>query len=48
MTDTARAELSRRLDKYAAMASGAKCDGKAIIEKQRWFEFSSPLQTVRI
>lgn len=48
MTDTARAELSRRLDKYAAIASGAKCDGKSITEKQRWFEFSSPLQTVRI
>ena len=48
LTDDARKELSRRLDKYAAMCSGAKCDGRTITEKQRWFEFSSPLQTVRI
>jgi len=48
LTDDARKELAKRLDKYAAMASGAKCDGRTITEKQRWFEFSSPLQTVRI
>jgi hypothetical protein len=39
---------SKNYSPPSQMASGAKCDGKAIIEKQRWFEFSSPLQTVRI
>jgi len=48
LTDDARKELAKRLDKFAAISSGAKCDGGTITEKQRWFEFSSPLQTVRI
>jgi len=40
LTDTARAELSRRLDKYAAMCSGAKCDGSLMTDPQRWAESS--------
>lgn len=47
LTDDTRRELARRLDKYAAVCSGAKRDG-AITEKQRWFEFSSTLQSVRL
>ena len=40
LTDDARAELSRRLDKYAAIASGAKCDGSLMTDPQRWTESS--------
>ena len=40
LTDTARAELSRRLDKFAAMCSGAKCDGSLMTDPQRWTESS--------
>lgn len=40
ITDTARAALSRRLDKYAAIASGAKCDGSLMTDPQRWTESS--------
>lgn len=40
LTDTARAELSRRLDKFAAIASGAKCDGSLMTDPQRWTESS--------
>jgi hypothetical protein len=40
LTPAARAELSRRLDKYAAMASGAKCDGSLMTDPQRWTESS--------
>jgi hypothetical protein len=40
LTDTARAELSRRLDKFAAISSGAKCDGSLMTDPQRWAESS--------
>jgi hypothetical protein len=40
LTDTARAELSRRLDKFAAISSGAKCDGSLMTDPQRWTESS--------
>jgi hypothetical protein len=40
LTDDARKELSRRLDKYAAISSGAKCDGSLMTDPQRWTESS--------
>jgi hypothetical protein len=40
LTDTARAELSRRLNKFAAISSGAKCDGSLMTDPQRWTESS--------
>lgn len=40
LTDTARAELSRRLNKFAAISSGAKCDGSLMTDPQRWAESS--------
>ena len=40
LTDTDRAELSRRLDKFAAISSGAKCDGSLMTDPQRWTESS--------
>lgn len=40
LTDDARKELAKRLDKYAAIASGAKCDGSLMTDPQRWAESS--------
>lgn len=48
LTDTARAELSRRLDKYAAMCSGAKCDGSIMTEPVGRFYDSRPITSTRI
>lgn len=40
ITDDARKELAKRLDKYAAISSGAKCDGSLMTDPQRWAESS--------
>mgnify|MGYP001266242997 CR=1 FL=1 len=40
LTDDARKELAKRLDKYAAISSGAKCDGSLMTDPQRWTESS--------
>ena len=40
ITDDARKELAKRLDKYAAISSGAKCDGSLMTDPQRWTESS--------
>ena len=40
ITDDARKELAKRLDKYAAISSGAKCDGSLMTDPQRWSESS--------
>lgn len=47
LSEETRIELARRLDKYAAMVSGAKCDGSMMTDAQRWIEFT-PIKTVRI
>lgn len=40
LTDDARKELAKRLDKFAAISSGAKCDGSLMTDPQRWTESS--------
>ena len=40
LTGDARKELAKRLDKYAAISSGAKCDGSLMTDPQRWTESS--------
>lgn len=40
LTDDARKELAKRLNKFAAISSGAKCDGSLMTDPQRWTESS--------
>ena len=48
LSDANRIELAKRLDKYAAMVSGAKCDGSLMTEPNKAFEKSSPIMRVRL
>lgn len=48
LPDDTRRELARRLDKYAALCSGAKCDGSIMTEPLSRFYGGSPIKATRI
>ena len=48
LPDDIRRELARRIDKYAAMVSGAKCDGSLMTEPLSRIYLSTPIKATRI
>ncbi len=48
LPDDTRRELARRIDKYAAMVSGAKCDGSLMTEPVSRIYISTPIKATRI